>query len=73
MEPGKAVAIRIKEICKDKNITMYYLSAHSGVPHTTLIDIMNGTTKNPGICTIKKLCDALEISLSYFFSSEMFK
>ena len=51
---------------------MYRLSALSGVPHTTLISIMNGDSKNPGIMTIKKLSDAFGISLAEFFSSEAF-
>lgn len=72
MEIREAVAIRIKEICKEKEITMYKLSALSGVPHSTLLSIFNGDSKNPGIVTIKKLCDALEITLAEFFESEQF-
>ncbi len=56
----------------EKGMTMYRLSALSGVPHTTLISIINGDSKNPGIMTIKKLSDAFGISLAEFFSSELF-
>ena len=72
METREAIAVRIKELCNEKGMTMYRLSALSGVPHTTLISIMNGDSKNPGIMTIKKLSDAFGISLAEFFTSEAF-
>jgi transcriptional regulator with XRE-family HTH domain len=34
---------------------------------------MNGESKNPGIVTIKKLCDGLGISINDFFRSDEFK
>ena len=72
METREAIAVRIKELCNEKGMTMYRLSALSGVPHTTLISNINGDSKNPGIMTIKKLSDAFGISLAEFFSSELF-
>ena len=72
MDTVKATAERIRALCKEKNMTMYRLSALSGVPHTTLTSILNGTSKNPGILTIKKLCDAMDISMSSFFDSDLF-
>lgn len=73
MNTVKATAERINALCKERNMTMYRLSQLSGVPHTTLTSILNGTSRNPGILTIKKLCDALGISLSSFFDSDLFK
>ena len=72
METRAAVAERIKELCKENNMTMYRLCALSGVPHTTLISITNGSSKNPGINTIQKICRAFNISLSEFFSTDVF-
>ena len=72
METREAVAKRIREICEEKGMTRYKLAALSGVPHTTLTSILNGTSKNPGIVTIKKLCDALGVTLAQFFKSELF-
>ncbi len=73
MEIREATAQRIKDLCEEKGMTMYRLCALSGVPHTTLISIMNGSSKNPGIATIKKLCNALGITLAEFFDSELFE
>lgn len=33
---------------------------------------MSGKTYNAGVGTIKKLCDGLEISVRYFFDSNLF-
>ena len=34
--------------------------------------VVNGTTSNAGIATIKKLCDGFEISVREFFDSDLF-
>lgn len=72
MEIKEAIAIRIKELCKEKNITMYRLTKLSNVPHSTITSILDGTSRNPGTVTISKLCNALGITLSEFFDSELF-
>ena len=38
----------------------------------TVYSILNEKSQNPGIVTIKKLCDGLEITLGEFFSTEEF-
>ena len=35
--------------------------------------IMNGQSRNPGIVTIKKLCDGLDLSLTEFFDTDYFR
>jgi len=36
-------------------------------------NIVGGQSKNPGIVTIKKICDGLEISLTEFFDTDTFR
>lgn len=67
------VVIRIKELCKERNITPNALSYMAGVSQSTIKSILNGESKNPGIVTIKKLCDGLEISIIDFFDTEDFR
>ena len=45
----------------------------SVIPYTTIQSIIYGQSKNPGITTIKKICDGLEISVTDFFDTETFK
>lgn len=72
MDTRKAVAKRIKDLCEGKGITIYRLTQLSGVPHSTLTSIFSGTSKNPGIVTISKICKALDIPLSKFFDCDLF-
>lgn len=67
------VVDRINELIKEKNITPNVLSYLSGVSQSTIKSILNGESKNPGIVTIKKLCDGLEVSLIEFFNTESFE
>lgn len=48
------------------------LSYRSTVPLTTIMHILNGKTKNPGIFTIIKICNGLGITMTEFFSSNDF-
>ena len=49
------------------------LARSAAVPPSTLKNIVNGVSKNPGIVTIKMLCDGLDISLIEFFDTEEFR
>ena len=63
---------RIRELCKERGITPNGLSYVSGVSQSTIKSILNGESTNPGIATIKKLCDGFEITIGEFFSTEEF-
>lgn len=72
MDTREAVSNRIKQLCRERNITPNAISNIAGVPQATVKSILNGESKNPGIVTIKKLCDGFEITLSNFFSTQEF-
>ena len=67
MDTRAAVAKRIEQLCNERNITINALSYISGVPNSTIKGIFYERSKNPGIVTIKKICDGLGISLPDFF------
>ena len=64
---------RIYELCHERKITPNALSYMAGIPQATLKSILNGESKNPGIVTIKKICDGLEISIIDFFDTPEYK
>ena len=66
------VVKRIRDLCNEQDITPNALSYKSGIAQSTIKSILNGESKNPGIVTIKKLCDGLNISLVEFFNTEEF-
>lgn len=68
----KAVANRIIALCNERNIAINELANISGVSPSTVYSILNEKSQNPGIVTIKKLCDGLEITLGEFFTTPEF-
>lgn len=73
MTTQKAVADRILELIREYNLTINGLATISAVPPSTLKNIISGVSKNPGIVTIKKLCDGFNITLTDFFDTETFR
>ncbi len=72
MKTREAVAKRIEELCKQNNITINGLATQAAVPPSTVKNIIYGVSRNPGIVTIKMLCDGLDISIQDFFDSPLF-
>ena len=68
----EAVEKRIVELCNKKGIAINALANISGVSPSTVYSMLNEKSKNPGICSIKKICDGLDISIRQFFDSNLF-
>lgn len=73
MHLSEAVAMRIAYFCKEKSLSINKLSIQCGLRQSTVSNILNGTSKNPTIASIKKICDGLEISLSDFLMIRFFQ
>lgn len=73
MKTIDCVVHRILELCDERNLAINALAHSAGVPPSTVKSILNGKSKNPGIVTLKMLCDALDISLIEFFDTEEFR
>lgn len=72
MNTKEAVAKRIIDLCNEKNIAVNTLANLSGVSPSTVYSMLNEKSQNPGIVSIKKLCDGLNITLREFFDSNIF-
>ena len=72
MNTKEAVAFRIVELCKQKSIAINTLANISGVSPSTVYSMLNEKSQNPGVVSIKKICDGLNISIREFFDSELF-
>ena len=64
---------RIEKLCQERGLSRYGLSHQTGVPLSTLMHMMEGEIDNPGIMTIVKICNGLEISLAEFFDTPEFE
>ena len=71
MNAKQAVARRIIELCRERDIAINALANLSGVSPSTIYSMLNEKSQNPGVVSIKKLCDGLEISLRTFFDSPL--
>ena len=72
MTVGEAVRLRIVQLCQERDISFNKLSGISGVTQSTLNNIVSGRNHSTTVSTVKKLCDGLGITVTDFFSSELF-
>ena len=73
MNTYKTVKNRILLLCEEKRITINKLAAESGIAPSTIKNILYGKSQNPGIVTLKMLCDGMGITLCDFFDTKEFK
>ena len=73
MKTTDAVKERLLQLCEEHNTNIHALALYSGLSPSTLKSIIYGASKNPGIVTIKIICDGLGISLSEFFDCDLFQ
>lgn len=72
MRTKEAVAQRILELCSERNIAVNALANISGVSPSAIYSMLNQKSQNPGVVSIKKLCDGFEITVRQFFDSPLF-
>ena len=82
MDTQALVAMRIQQLCAEHGYNLNQLARSCGVPPSTVKNIIHGACFffgfvfflfNPGIVTIKLLCDGLGISLYDFFNTDDFR
>ncbi len=72
MDTYTAVKNRLLQLLGEKNMSIHKLAMESAVAPSTIKNILYGKSTNPGIVTIKMLCDGFEISLADFFNTPDF-
>ena len=68
-----AVGLRIQVLCAEHEITVNELARKCGVAPSTIYSMMNEKSKNPGVVSIQKICDGLDISVRDFFNDSLFE
>ena len=68
-----AVVMRFRQLCEEKNIKLNELAVRSGVTPSTVYSMFDEKRRDVSVVTVKKLCDGLEISISDFFDSDIFR
>ena len=57
MNTKEAVAKRILDLCAERDIAVNALASISGVSPSTIYSMLNEKSQNPGVVSIKKICD----------------
>ena len=73
MNTKEAVAKRILALCAEHNLAVNALANLSGVSPSTIYSMLNEKSQNPGLVSIKKICDGLDISIREFFDDDVFE
>ena len=73
MDTYTAVRNRILELLGERNMSIHKLAMESAVPPSSVKNILYGKSVNPGVVTVKMLCDGFGITLVEFFDTEVFR
>ena len=72
MNTYTTVKNRILQLLGEKNMSIHRLAMESAVAPSSIKNILYGKSQNPGIVTLKMLCDGFGITLVEFFNTEEF-
>ena len=68
MQLNEAVSARLKELLRERNMTQYQLYMKSGVPKSSIGNIVNCAYDSVKLRVIHEICQGLEINISEFFN-----
>lgn len=69
---NRAVALRISQLLKEKNMTQYRLAMNSGITHSTLKNIIHETVKDNLLSTVILIASGFDMTVSEFLDSPLF-
>ena len=72
MQLNEAVSKRLTELLQQNRMTPYQLYIKSGVPKSTIGNILNCTYPSMKLRIIHELCQGFGISITEFFQSPLF-
>ncbi len=72
MDLNQAISKRIFELLGQKDWSAYHLAFRSGIPNSTLSNILLAKCKACNLSTILNICRGFNISLADWFDSDIF-
>ncbi|MBO5206188.1 MAG: helix-turn-helix transcriptional regulator [Clostridia bacterium] len=73
MNTYEATRNRLLQLLEEKRMSIHKLATESAVAPSSIKNILYGKSKNPGVVTLKMLCDGFGISLYEFFDTNVFR
>ena len=72
MKLNEAISQRLNELLQAKGMTQYQLYMKSGVPKSTIGNVINCSYDSVKLRIIHEMCQGLGISITEFFHSPLF-
>ena len=72
MQLNEAVSKRVSELLAQRGMTQYQLFTKSGVPKSTISNIIKCSYDSVKLRIIHEICQGFQISISDFFHSPLF-
>ena len=72
LQLNQAVSIRLSQLLTEHEMTQYQLSSRTGVPKSTISNIIHSSYDSVKLRIIHELCQGFSISISDFFQSPLF-
>ena len=73
MNTYTAVRDRLLQLLEIHDMSIHKLAMESGMAPSSVKNVLYGKSRNPGVVTIKMLCDGFGITLADFFDTELFR
>ena len=73
MQLNEAISARLAELLQERGMTQYQLYMRSGVPKSTIGNVMHCAYASVKLRIIHELCQGLQINISDFFNSPLFQ
>lgn len=72
MKLNQAVSERLTQLLNEKGMTQYQLYMKSGVPKSTIGNVINCSYDSVKLRVIHEMCQGMNIGLDTFFASPLF-
>ena len=72
MQLNQAVSQRLAELLRERGMTQYQLYVKSGVPKSTIGNVINCAYDSVKLRIIHEMCQGLDMGLKEFFDSPLF-
>lgn len=73
MKLNQAVSLRLQELLAERGMTQYQLFTKSGVPKSTIHNLIQCSYDSVKLRILHELCQGFGISISEFFQSPLFE
>lgn len=73
MQLNQAISLRLQELLAERGMTQYQLYTKSGVPKSTIHNLIQCSYDSVKLRIVHELCQGFGISISEFFQSPLFE